>query len=52
MCQEIISLKKQRNKDKEKLLILQSIGIIVIKSGWSPTPVDIISKIPSSHGIN
>ena len=34
-CQEIImviSQKKQTNKYKEKLVILQSIGIIVIKS--------------------
>jgi len=28
----VISLKKQTNKYKEKLVILQSIGIIVIKS--------------------
>ena len=34
VCQEIIMVisKKQANKYKEKLVILQSIGIIVIKS--------------------
>ena len=35
-------------KYKEKLVILQLIGIIVIKSkkqGWSPTPADILVGI-------
>ena len=28
--------------NKEKLVNLQSIGIIVMKQGWSPTPTDIL----------
>ena len=35
-------LRMYYNKYKEKLVILQSIGIIVIKQGWSPTPADIL----------
>jgi len=44
----VISKKKQTNKCKEKLAILQLIGIIVIKvrkQGWSPTPADILVDI-------
>ena len=38
-------MKKQTNKYEEKLVILQSIGIIVIKSKeqeLSPTPADVL----------
>ena len=41
----MISQKKQASKCKKKLIILQSIGIIVIKvrkQRWSPTPADIL----------
>ena len=44
----LISQKKQTNKFKEKLVILQSIGIIVIKvrkQEWSPAPADILMGI-------
>ena len=40
--------KKQTNKYKEKLVILQQTGIIVInvrKQGWSPTPEDFLVGI-------
>jgi len=44
----VISQKKLTIKYKEKVVILQSIGIIVIKSKetrWSPIPVDILVGI-------
>jgi len=44
----VISFKKLTNKYKEKLVILQAIGIIEIKirkQGRSPTPADILVEI-------
>jgi len=43
-----LSVMMQYHKYMEKLVISQSIGIIVIKvrkQGWSPTPVDILVGI-------
>ena len=43
----VISQKKKKNtkKYKENFVILQSIGIIVIKSKETPTPADILVGI-------
>ena len=41
----VISEKKQANKNKEKLAILLSIGIIVVRKQGSPIPADTLMGI-------